>query len=284
MSGSDPYDARHGFVDPARGRVTLIGIVLSMLVIETVWAISGPIFAPWAYEDEGTAWRTLAVHLTFLAIIVPTFLATHLVQNRSPWTLFGSLAAAIVDFRRAAVAIFVLYATLHLVPGTGDFGIERNLGLPGWLALLPVACVAVLIQTGAEEILYRGFLQQSLGALSDRRLIWMVLPSVLFGVSHYNGALPFEVTGLHVIWATFFGFAAADLTARTGTLGAAIGFHFSYNLPLVALYAEPGLMSGFGLFVQPVGWAQSDPSIISFLFDLFYLWMVWMACRIGIRC
>jgi membrane protease YdiL (CAAX protease family) len=112
----------------------------------------------------------------------------------------------------------------------------------------------------------------------------MVLPSILFGVSHYNPDIPVEATTLHCIWAIFFGLAAADLTARTGTLGAAIGLHFAYNLPLIILYAEPGLMSGFGLFVQPTSWADSDPTLISFAFDLFYLWMVWMTCRIGIRC
>ena len=150
--------------------------------------------------------------------------------------------------------------------------------------LLHFGCLAVLIQTSAEEILYRGYIQQSCGALSDHPAVWMVLPSILFGLSHYNPALPFNVTAMHCFWAVFFGLAAADLTARTGTLGAAIGFHFAYNLPLVVLYSEPGLMSGFGLFIQPTDWASSDPSVISVFFDLFYLWMVWMACRIGVRC
>ncbi len=284
MSQTDPYLARHSFVDPARGRVTLIRLVVCFLIIEVVWLFCGPIIVPWSFETEGSAWRTMAVHLAFLSITLPTFLMAQMVQGRSPITMFGPIATFVADFRSTVVAMLVLYVALHLIPGTDTSGLERNLDGLSWLLLLPFAAVAVLIQTSAEEILYRGFLQQSLGALSDRPAVWMVLPSILFGLSHYNPNIPVEATTLHCIWAIFFGLAAADLTARTGTLGAAIGLHFTYNLPLIILYAEPGLMSGFGLFVQTVSWADSDPTLLSFVFDLFYLWMVWMACRIGIRC
>lgn len=284
MRAADPYAARHRFVDPARGQVTLLGLVGSLFLVEIVWSLSGPMLIPWNYEDPGTAWRTLVVHLTFLALVLPTFLCAWQFQRRSPYSLFGPRNTLLSDLRVTVKALFILYAVLHLIPGSDETTLEANLAPLGWVLLLPIACLAVFIQTSAEEILYRGFLQQSLGALSDSRLVWMVLPSVLFGVSHYQPSLPFDVTGPHVIWATFFGLAAADLTARTGSLGAAMGMHFAYNLPLVALYAEPGLMSGFGLFVQPVGWAQSDPSLVSFAFDLFYLWIVWMTCRVAIRC
>ena len=58
----------------------------------------------------------------------------------------------------------------------------------------------------------------------------MVLPSVMFGALHFwNGNGAAEGV-LWAIWATALGIACADLTARTGNLGAAIGLHMANNV------------------------------------------------------
>ncbi len=49
-------------------------------------------------------------------------------------------------------------------------------------------CSACLIQTGAEELVFRGYLQQQLAARFASPLIWMVLPALIFGAVHYDPA------------------------------------------------------------------------------------------------
>ena len=92
-----------------------------------------------------------------------------------------------------------------------------------WLALLPFAVLAILIQVTTEEIVFRGYLQQQFACLSSSRWVWMFLPSLLFGTWHFwNGNSVAEGQD-YVVWATKLELACADLPARTGNQGAAIG-------------------------------------------------------------
>src|SRR5690606_23395048 len=116
-----------------------------------------------------------------------------------------------------------------------------------WLLLLPLSLTAVLVQTSAEEILFRGYIQQQLAARFASPLIWMVAPAVIFGLLHYrpdagaNG-------GLIMLWAAGFALAAADLTARAGTLGPAIALHFMSNTSALLILSAEGTLSGLALF------------------------------------
>lgn len=282
MSARDPYAARHAFFDPARGRSTVRGVILGLVGVEAAWLAAGSLLMPWPETDTGTAARTLAAHLPFLAILAATAFVVRRIQGRDPRALIGPPAGAGRDFLKVAGTLAVLFAVLYAIPG-GWEGVTQARPIATWLFLLPLGCAAVLLQTGAEEVLYRGYLQQSLGGRIDNRAVWMVLPSLLFGVSHYNPEIAFDATLSHMIWATGFGLAAADLTARTGTLGAAMGMHFALNLPLVVLIATPGELSGLALMHDTSAWSEAPQSAIRLGFDLFYLWMIWMACRIAVR-
>ena len=148
------------------------------------------------------------------------------------------------------------------------------------LLLLPLALLAVLIQTSAEEILFRGYLQQQLAARFRSPVIWMVAPALLFGVLHYrpdagaNG-------GLIMLWAAGFALAAADLTARAGTLGPAIGLHFMSNAS--ALLSAEGTLSGLALFRLQIDMADPVALRPYLLIDATMILIGWLAARLAIR-
>ena len=96
------------------------------------------------------------------------------------------------------------------------------------------------------------------------------------------------------IWATCLGIACADLTARTGNLGAAMGLHIANNafaLLIVAVEGWPA--SGLALFLYP----YEDPALYAYgieavfspfviyqlLVMLLSLWIMWIAARIAVR-
>ncbi len=93
---------------------------------------------------------------------------------------------------------------------------DRATGLGIVLLVLVVVVGAPIV----EELFYRGLLLRSL----DRHLpTWaaVVLSSVLFGLSHFQGIqLPALV---------LFGVLAAVLAVRTGNLGASIAAHMGFN-------------------------------------------------------
>jgi hypothetical protein len=103
-----------------------------------------------------------------------------------------------------------------------------------------------------RRALFWGYLQQQCAALSDRPWVWMGLPSLLFGAAHYlNGFGPADGV-LYALWATLLGLTCADLTARTGNIGATIGLNLSNNLFAFLIVGEKGMpSSGLVLFLYP---------------------------------
>jgi len=154
--------------------------------------------------------------------------------------------------------------------------------------------VEITIQSATEEIVYRGYLQQQLAVMSRSRWVWMGVPSVLFGAAHYfNGYGPSEGL-LWAFWATLLGLACADLTARTGNLGAAIGLHTANNVFASAVIGIDGWpSSGLARYI----YAYIDQSAYDYsLSTLLQPWalmevlisamgvaVMWLAARLAMR-
>ena len=164
-----------------------------------------------------------------------------------------------------------------------DEPFTRNLAFGTWLLLLPLSLLAVLVQVSAEEIVFRGYVQQQLAARFKSPLIWMVLPSILFAAGHY---LP-EMTGdnalLIAIWAGVFGILMADLTARSGSLGPAIAVHFWNNASAMLIVSLPDELSGLALYHTP--FTMSDTATMRgwLWVDLCMILVLWLAARLAIR-
>jgi membrane protease YdiL (CAAX protease family) len=134
----------------------------------------------------------------------------------------------------------------------------------------------VLLQTGAEEILFRGYIQQQLAARFRSPILWMILPSALFGVLHWQP----DVMGDNAIYvvaaATLFGLLAADLTAKTGSLGAAWGFHFANNVVAILIVSLDGPLSGLALYTASVDPASPEirPLILLDMGTTVVTWLI----------
>jgi membrane protease YdiL (CAAX protease family) len=179
----------------------------------------------------------------------------------------------------AAFGVVAGLMALSVIGWAWSYDAVPNIPPGRWLLLLPLTILALLIQTGAEELLFRGYLQQQLAARFRARIVWLFVPSILFGLVHLNPALAPESRWLIVGAATAFGLAAADLTARTGSIGAAWGFHFANNLLAVGVLATDGALTGLSLFRTPYTMDQSatlDPLV---LFDLGFLVLAWWLVR-----
>ncbi|MEZ5685612.1 MAG: CPBP family intramembrane glutamic endopeptidase [Paracoccaceae bacterium] len=95
----------------------------------------------------------------------------------------GSLLGAQVlrDFRKVLIPLAALWLALLLALLNPDVG--RSAPLPTVLTWLPLVLPLLVLQIGAEELVFRGYLLQQLGARFHHPLIWMGLPSVLFGAA-----------------------------------------------------------------------------------------------------
>jgi CAAX protease family protein len=260
------YIAHDAFVAPARARPELwrlfLGLVLVMGVF-VAWfsAIVGVIYLV-SGQGGGQQWLArlttadTPTSVLLLLAAIPglgfgAMLAARFIHARRFGTLFGRRRRVIRHFTIAAATCLVILAAALLIPVgyTPMPGLDVNL----WLMFLPLALVAIIGQAGAEEILFRGYFQQQLAARFNSPLIWMLVPSVLFGAVHFDPSAPPALAWLVVGAATLFGLCAADLTARTGSIGAAWGFHFANNVAAVLVLALNGNLSGLALYVTPFG-------------------------------
>lgn len=216
-------------------------------------------------------------------------------HQRGVRSMIGPLGETVRDFKKAAIAVgIILIVETILPPWIIMAELETIRPILPWLMWMPITIAALAIQTGAEELYFRGYLQQQLACMSDKRWVWMGLPSLLFGVGHYMNGYGVADGVLYAIWATCLGLACADLTARTGNIGAATGLHLSNNLVAFTLIGVEGWPSnGLALFI----YRYTDPSlqdyslsvllqpwaIIEVLVAALMVFVMWLAARIAIR-
>ncbi|MCU0911413.1 MAG: CPBP family intramembrane metalloprotease [Rhodobacteraceae bacterium] len=288
------YERHEEMVAPARDGAELWRTVLGFAIIAAVYIFGLVQFAALLasvdsarslYDQFVYADTPLGVLLnlgSFVFMALGPILVCRFLHAR-PWqTLVGPSGQATWDFLLAVRAVAILTAVLWLLlpaPYALDRGLEAGL----WVMLLPLTLPALFLQIAAEEILFRGYLQSQLAARFRSPLVWMILPSALFAAGHY---VPDAYGGnayLVVVFTFAFGVAAADLTARTGSLGAAMGLHFANNVVAVAIISFPGDFSGLALYLLPFG--PDDPAVAGpiILTELAVLGVSWLAIRVALR-
>ncbi len=289
------------YVAPARARsqLWLLGLGLCIVILcHLAWMglMLGALrlFAPpggdlAATVAHGSSPGSMTVLLFgFVGLAVGAMLAARLAHGRGVATLIGPLRRALRDFAAGAGLLLAVYGGVGLA---GLIGLVllggrpvSDWALPGldpwlWLRFLPLALAGLLIQTGAEELVFRGYLQQQLAARFRSALVWMVLPSLLFGLLHHDPATMGRNAWLMVAATGVFGLIAADLTARSGTLGMAWGLHFANNCLAILIVAPQGDLSGLALWRSTFGMDDTGPFRAMLLADVAVLLAVWLLAR-----
>ncbi|MBJ3761672.1 CPBP family intramembrane metalloprotease [Maribius pontilimi] len=290
MAQSPSFDA---FVAPARARPQLWRLLLGLVVCVAVMALwigatFGVLVAAMGFDpaarmlaelsDPTNPRGTLLLLSTFAGMFVAPIVAARLLQKRRAGTLFGSAPVVVRHFAISVGIAAVIYG-LTLAIWSVNFDGVQNLSLGMWLALLPLSLLAVVIQTGAEEVLFRGYLMQQLAARFASPLVHMLVPAFLFGILHYDpgtmGSNAWAVVGS----TAFFGLIAADLTVATGSIGAAWGLHFANNVVAILLISTKDTITGLALYTTP--YTASEVTITGPLLmaDLALIIAVWACLR-----
>ena len=261
--------------DREDGRGLLLLVVrllfLVLLVSVSMLTIAGRADAPAEFQ-----WQTL----------LGVLLAARTLQDRRVTDVIGVPALAVRQFWKVLrMLVFIGLVAMVLPPyGDGDaVRIEQNIDPVLWLMLLPLSLLALLLQTSAEEILFRGYLQQSLAARFRHPLIWIGIPSILFAFGHYLPAEAGENAGIIMVWAALFGVLMADLTARAGTLGPAIAVHLANNFTAILIVSAPGSLNGLSLLVLPFGLSDTEHMRAWLAVDFASMIVAWLGARLAIR-
>lgn len=221
---------------------------------------------------------------SFGLISLSVFAVVRFVHKRGALTVFGPTILAVPQFFRVFGILVILGVALMILPPYGIGGdLVPNMAFGLWALLLPLSLVAVFVQISAEEIFFRGYLQQQLAARFSSPLVWMVLPSALFAIGHYQ---PSEAGGNAVvitIWAGMFGLLMADLTARAGSIGPALAVHFVNNVTALLITSLPDSLGGLSLWHTPFG-MEDEAQLRAWLpVDFAMMIVSWLAARLALR-
>ena len=289
----EPYEA---LIAPARAKASLLRLILGlvitallyMLLLRLIWQVLLSVMGEAWFEQTlqvpgpsspsqmfvmlgGFGFLTAAVSFTVWSL-----------HHHSPLLLIGDFARAREQFFRAMIRLFAL-ATVVAVITSNSSTVVQNLPLSQWLGLLPLSLAFLLIQVSAEELVFRGYLQSQLAALGLHRIVLIVIPSAIFGLLHYDPAVMGAAAPWMVLSTTLFGVIAADLTARSGTLGPAIAFHFVWNFYSIIFCGFSDYLGGMALFSYDFS-ITDEERLISFVpYDAAFLLLAYLTMRIALR-
>ncbi|QPM91786.1 hypothetical protein PSAL_030410 [Pseudooceanicola algae] len=297
------YAAHESFVAPARYRCQIGRLLIGILLAELLFAfgmsgldrlllrVSPSLADAVYYGDTGVA--LILQLLSFGMLGLALMLIVTRLHLRRPVSLFGPWDRMRLMFPAffGAAAVYVL---IQILPPWIDFhGIESHRNIAAWIALLPFALLALLVQTGAEEMFYRGYIQQQIAARLPDPRVWLILPNLLFAWVHWEQGAETVDNLRYVIWAFCFGLACSDLTARSGSLGPAIGLHMANNAYAFLFFADAGALdSGLALFLYPELTLTEPQDTIDaigpvvtpqLLMELALILVAWLATRLAIR-
>ncbi|MEO0831271.1 MAG: CPBP family intramembrane glutamic endopeptidase, partial [Pseudomonadota bacterium] len=218
----------------------------------------------------------------FVFFAIGLVIAMQLLHKRGILSATGLPGQLWRDFRTIIPWALAINLVLVLVAASpSDLGaIRSDVAFDRWLLLLPVFCVSLAIQSGTEELVFRGYVQQQIAVLSKAPLVWMVCPSLVFGLLHWSEGLG-SFNWFIVLILACYGMAMADLTARTGSIGAAWAVHFSTNFFAVGVISMTDSLSGFALYTYPMDYASLG--VTNVIEELLWIFILWLGARVALR-
>jgi membrane protease YdiL (CAAX protease family) len=222
-------------------------------------------------------WSTATtVLISFIPLFIATLLAYRLVLKRKVKILFTSFEK--YSWRRTWVG-FAALALISMTFGVGDIILNRDSYTWAWDATeffpyLIIGLTLLPIQTTAEELFFRGWLQQWLDNGKKKQWTISLLSGFFFALPHMANP---EVAGndllLPIISYGATGFMLAWVTYRDKTLEIAIGAHFANNfLTALLVSTEDSALPSVSLFTTPeVPWGSA--AIFSVLMIPIFIWL-----------
>lgn len=290
VSGEPPFQQ---WVDAARPRKQIWRTIVGAIVIGVVWivwtlvlmfgAVFGGLVKPEAFQamfGEAEIPLTYTDTITMLLIALGTiwgfafgvWLAAKLVHKRPfmsvvAWNRRFSLSQFGVG---CAVAASYLAVSMAWSVVSGNAPRRSELALETWLLALTPIAIVVFAQAASEELVFRGYLPQQLAARFGNPIVWGFIPSFLFGLMHAANSPGNQTYALYyVAIATIMGMVMLAMVWRTGSLAAAMGFHFINNVGALTLAGADQGPSSIALFVwspdQLMASASSELLIIGLL-------------------
>lgn len=258
----------------------IIGGLLTILVAE-IFNLDLAVLT--AVDDEGRAllrsyapWQAAsAVLISFIPLLLAPILLHRFLLRGKVKELFTRSGRSFAGEVRigALVMLGLIFASSipDFIFNNSDY--KWSFDLEKFLPYLVIALLLIPMQTTAEEVFYRGWIQQRLE--KGARSIWFVstIGGLLFALPHLANP---EVSGniaLPIIGYGSTGFMLTWVTMRDKSMGLAVGAHAANNLSAGLLVSSiDSALPSASLYVTPeVSWGPA--AVVSVLFIPLFIWL-----------
>lgn len=245
--------------------LAIAGQILATIVLFAAFALVASWITGRPFDQElamisnlGSPQALVAALVTFAGTILAVWLAMPWLHKTSARWLLGVTGR--MNWRHLALG-FVAVIGIGVAAQVASLPFQdyvRHASWTLWLTWAGPVLVVTFLQVFAEELLFRGYLQSHLASRFRSPLIWIGVPALLFGAAHIANAAAFGANAWLVLLApTLVGIVAADVTARTGSIGGAVGLHMANNVLGILLIAVPGPFGVVSLFHHPIDLADA---------------------------
>lgn len=163
------------------------------------------------------------------------------------------------------ILVLLIGTEIFFLPFGYDASQIRYIWQPSiWLMwFLPMA-VIVFVQISAEELFFRGFIQQYLARLVPKRWVYITIPSVVWAMLHYGNIEGRFSSIMIVVVIGAMGIVFADWADITGSLWGPLTVHFGNNFFLIMVYGNTMEPSDLNIIQYNMD-AYSDAKIGSYM-------------------
>ncbi len=181
-------------------------------------------------------WLLLSVAL----FIVPIWVWTRFIHKRSLSSLISPHGHGAISALKMASIFFGAYFFLAEITALFIPFIETEFvwEVRLWFIWILPLTIAIFLQTSAEEILFRGYIQQYLAALIPHRAVYYTIPTFIWMLLHF-GNIEGYYTNIAALFSIFvLGIIFADWVDRTKSLWGPMIVHFLNNFVLICIFGN----------------------------------------------
>jgi membrane protease YdiL (CAAX protease family) len=215
-------------------------------------------------SEFGTVWGVFAAHLALGTMVLVVWVFMRFVHHAPLADIWSVLPG--FRWKYAAVCAGVAVVIVGAVTAWHWVNSEGWAPMQSWGWYLVVIVLTVPLQAVAEEVMFRGYLMQTLGAVVRNEWFAIGATAVIFALFH--GVQNPWLFGSRLV----FGLVAGVLVWRTGGLEAGIAIHVVNNLCAFGLAVVTGTLVEIRTTTE-VGWAQAVGDVGMFVACAVFCWI-----------
>ncbi len=232
-----------------------------------------------------TPLNLLFVLFTFIPIWIGVWIAMNFIHHLPMKVLLGpsSKLDSQLLLKGFLAMLFLgigIETILQFIPAVSKYiYYESNkvLFLSDWIKWLLPVILFIFVQSAAEELVFRGYLLQTIWTKSTSYLYAVICPSLIFGLLHFDSQ-SYGVNAWYYCFNTFVvGCLLCLVTLHTGNIALAFGLHWGGNTVSLVFFGIHGNLDGMALwltYLDPQSEAMGVALIVStiFIILIYSLW------------